>query len=148
MCCAVLCHSVMSNSFCSPPSYSVHGILQARMLEWVAIPFSRGSSWPRHRNRVACIAGRFFTVWATQTYLKDTFIQGGISPPKERSMWVDIILRKGHSISGMCVVLEGRKKKEALSPSIYFCKKREKYFGVILTLNALSTKELCKQIAR
>ena len=46
---------------CSPPSSSVHGILQARILEWVAIPFSRGSPQPRDRTQVSCIAGRFFT---------------------------------------------------------------------------------------
>ena len=50
---------------CSPPGSSVHGIFQARTLEWVAISFSRGSSWPRNRTQVSCIAGRFFTVWAT-----------------------------------------------------------------------------------
>ena len=49
----------------SPSSSSVHGILQARILEWVAIPFSRGSSWPRDRTHVSCITGGFFTVWAT-----------------------------------------------------------------------------------
>ena len=41
---------------------SVHGILQARILEWIAIPFSRGSSWPRDRTQVSCMAGRFFTI--------------------------------------------------------------------------------------
>ena len=46
---------------CSPPGSSVRGILQARILEWVAIPFSRGSSLPRDRTWVSCIAGRFFT---------------------------------------------------------------------------------------
>ena len=58
----------MSNSLwpmdCSPPSSSVHGILQARILEWIVIPFSRGSSWPRDWIRVSCITGRFFTIWA------------------------------------------------------------------------------------
>ena len=44
--------------------YIVHGILQARILEWVAFPFSRGSSWPRNQTRVCCIAGGFFTYWA------------------------------------------------------------------------------------
>ena len=51
---------------CSPPGSSVHGILQARILEWVAIPFSRGSSQPRDGTQVSCIAGRFFTIWATR----------------------------------------------------------------------------------
>ena len=64
-------HSVMSTSFCdsmdcSPPGSSVHGILQARVLEWVAIPFSRRSSWPRDRTWVSCTAGRFFTIWASR----------------------------------------------------------------------------------
>ena len=47
---------------CRPPSSSVHGILQARILEWVAIPFSRVSFQPRDRTQLSCIAGRFFTV--------------------------------------------------------------------------------------
>jgi len=42
---------------CSPPGSSVHGILQARILEWVAIPFSRASSQPRDQIWVSCIAG-------------------------------------------------------------------------------------------
>ena len=50
----------------SPPSSSVHEILQARILEWVAIPFSRGSSRARDWTQVSRIAGRFFTVWATR----------------------------------------------------------------------------------
>ena len=48
-----------------PPRSSVHGILQARILEWVVIPFTRGSSWPRDQIRVSRIASRFFMVWAT-----------------------------------------------------------------------------------
>ena len=54
---------------CSPPDSSVHGILQARILDWVAIPFSGGSSQPRDRTWVSCIAGRFFNVWATREAL-------------------------------------------------------------------------------
>ena len=44
--------------------YTIHGILQARILQWVAFPFSRGSSQPRDGTPVSCIAGRFFTSWA------------------------------------------------------------------------------------
>ena len=51
---------------CSLPGSSVHGIFQARVLEWVAIAFSRGSSRPRDWTQVSCIAGRRFTVWATR----------------------------------------------------------------------------------
>ena len=51
---------------CIPPGSSIHWIFQARVLEWVAIPFSRGSSWPRDQTLVPHIAGRCFTVWATR----------------------------------------------------------------------------------
>ena len=52
-------------TLCDHMYYTVHGILQARILEWVAIPFSRGSSQPRDRTQVSCIADRFLTSWAT-----------------------------------------------------------------------------------
>ena len=58
--CLTLCDPVVNSS----PASSVHGILQARILEWVANPFPRGSSWPRSWIWVSCIAGRFFTIWA------------------------------------------------------------------------------------
>ena len=47
---------------CSPPGSSVHGILQVRILEWIAIPCSRRSSLPRGKTRVSCLAGIFFTI--------------------------------------------------------------------------------------
>ena len=50
----------------STPGSSVHRILQARILEWVANPFSRGFSQPRDWIWVSCIAGRFFTMWPTR----------------------------------------------------------------------------------
>ena len=65
--------SVMSDSLqphgsmdCSPLGPSIHGILQARILEWIAIPFSRGSSQPRDQTQTSHIAGRFFSIWATR----------------------------------------------------------------------------------
>ena len=60
--CVQLCDPVD----CSPPGSSGHGRLQARILEWVAISFSRGSSWPRDQTQVYCIAGRRFNLWATR----------------------------------------------------------------------------------
>ena len=58
--------SVMSNSYypmdCSLPGSSVHGIFQARILEWVAIPFFRGSSQPTGKTLFSFIVGRFFTI--------------------------------------------------------------------------------------
>ena len=56
---------------CSPPGLSVHGILQARILEWVAMPFSRGSSQTKDWPKVSCIAGGIFTVWATREAQRD-----------------------------------------------------------------------------
>ena len=50
----------------SQPGSSVHGILQTSILEWVAMPFCRWSYWPRGWIQVSCIAGRFFTTWATR----------------------------------------------------------------------------------
>ena len=58
--CPTLCYPMN----CNLPGSFVHGILQARVLEWVAISFSRGSSQPRDQIRLSCIAGRQFTVWA------------------------------------------------------------------------------------
>ena len=53
-------------TFCDPMDFTVHGILQARILAWVAFPFSKGSSQPRDQTQVSCVAGRFFTNWATR----------------------------------------------------------------------------------
>ena len=63
---AQLCLTPCDPMYCSLPGSSVHEILQARILKWVAIPFSRGSFWPRDWMGVSCIAGRFFTIWATR----------------------------------------------------------------------------------
>ena len=82
--CPTLCNPVD----CSPPGSSLRVILQARVLEWVAISFSRGSSWPRDGTWVSRIAGRFFTVWATREaprasgFLQKQFLPSGSLPRK------------------------------------------------------------------
>ena len=53
-------------TLCNPMDCIVHGVLQARILEWVAFPLSRGSSQPRDQTQVSCLAGGFFTSWATR----------------------------------------------------------------------------------
>ena len=63
---AQLCPTLCDPMDCSLSGSSLHGILQARVLEWVAISFSRGSSWPRDRTRVSHIPGRCFNLWATK----------------------------------------------------------------------------------
>ena len=60
------CPTLCDPMDCSLPGSSVHGILQARVLEWVAISFSRRSSQPRDWTCVSCIVGRCFTIWATR----------------------------------------------------------------------------------
>ena len=81
--CPTLCDPVD----CSPPGSSLHGILQARILEWVAISFSRGSSRPRDQTRVSRIVGRRFNLWATvpqnfiKVYKRSQIISEGSSKP-------------------------------------------------------------------
>ena len=79
--CAQSCLTLCNPLGYSLSGFSVHGIFQARILEWVAIPFSRGSSQPRDQTQVSCISGECFTIWAireartnqTKTKLKNPF---------------------------------------------------------------------------
>ena len=76
--CVYVSHSVMSDS--ATPWTVAHQapllmeILQARILEWVAVPFSKGSSWPRDQTPVSHIAGRLFAIWATREAPKHSII--------------------------------------------------------------------------
>ena len=62
---AQLCPTLCDPMDCSPPGSSVHGILQARILEWIFVPFSRGSSWCSDWTWISSLTGRFFTLWTT-----------------------------------------------------------------------------------
>ena len=64
------CPTLCDPTDCSLPGPSVHGIFQAIVLEWIALPFSRGSSWPRDRTRVSHTVDRCFTIWATREVLR------------------------------------------------------------------------------
>ena len=98
---AVLSRSVLSNS-CVTPWTVAHqaplsmGILQAIILEWVAMPSSRGSSQPRHQTQVSCIAGRFFTVWATKYLLYLTLCANGFCLIATHENYLNILLQQGH----------------------------------------------------
>ena len=93
LCCAVLglgtqlCLTLCVPTDCSPSGSSVHGILQARILEWVALPFSRGSSQHRGWILVSRIVERFFTIWATRmpknTWVGTLSLLQGIFPTLE-----------------------------------------------------------------
>ena len=74
---AQLCLIICNPTDWRPPGSSVHGIFQARIVEWVAIPSSRGSSWPRDRTWAFCIAGWFFTV----CFARQSLFCGGCAWP-------------------------------------------------------------------
>ena len=65
---------------CSLSGFSIHGIFQARVLEWVAISFSRGSSQPRNRSWVSCIADRRFILWATGMQFSRSVVSDSLQP--------------------------------------------------------------------
>ena len=77
------CPTLCNPMGCSLPGSSIHGIFQARVLEWVAISFFRGSSWPRDRTQVFCIAGRHFTIWATWEIHSAAIKRGPGSPSRD-----------------------------------------------------------------
>ena len=77
---AQLCLTLCNSMDCSPLGSSVHGILQARILEWVAIPFSRGSSQPRDQTQASCIAGRYLTTWATWEAVYSNYVGSRVHP--------------------------------------------------------------------
>ena len=79
-------------TLCDPVDYTVCGLLQARILEWVAFPFSRGSSQPRDGTQVFRTAGRFFTSWATREAQKK--VEMSLEEKTDCSFWV----RKTHKI--------------------------------------------------
>ena len=72
-----VCLALCDHIDCSPPVSSVHGILQVRILEWVATPFSRRPSWPRDWTSVSHNAGRFFTISA-RTSSKSSILELGL----------------------------------------------------------------------
>ena len=90
------CPTLQPRGLCIVPGSSVHGILQARVLGWVAISFSRATSQPRDWTHVSCIVGRFFTVWATrQAHQKAKvavkFLQQCISLLHESYKWLNAL---------------------------------------------------------
>ena len=86
-------HSVVA-TLCDPRDYTVHGILQARILKGVAFPFSRGSSQPRDRTQVPHIAGGFFTSWATMCVIIKVLVSR-LAPP---ALWGESLTITAESI--------------------------------------------------
>ena len=82
-----LCLALWEPMDCSPPYSSVHGTLQARIFEWVSIPFSRGSPQPRDWTWVPHIAGRLFTSWDTREASQEILVVK--NPPENTGdIWV------------------------------------------------------------
>ena len=111
---------------CSLPGSSNHGIFQARVLEWVAIAFSRGSSWPRDWTRASRIAGRRFTVWATrEVYVSvaDCSLIKGVwlRKNKHTGICVRFLLVMGKGLSYNCLQ--------------YFCNPSFKHLTLTLEMN-------------
>ena len=105
-----LCPTLCDSMDRSLPGSSVHGILQPRILEWIAISFSRGSSPPREWPWVSCIAGWFFTVWATR------------EAQEEQKM---LLLQKkfhilsNYKISTLCLIIHTHRYTHTSSNSFY-----------------------------
>ena len=122
--------SVMSDS-ATPMDYSlggssVHGILQTRILEWIYIPFSRGSSWPRDQTWVSCIAGGLFTIWATRDITTNWKILKDIRIPDNltcllRSLDVrqQATVRTGHGTMGWFTIGKRVGQGFILSPCLF-----------------------------
>ena len=134
---AQLCPTLYDPLDCSPPGSSVHGILQARILMWVASPFSRGSSQPKDRTQGSCIAGRFFTIWATA--LQTSLWKPGIK-----------FLKKGSgdpAVSCFSLVSLFLKPPAAtcfVKCSEVFCVKYKNHCNVIKYKTILWHKNICK----
>ena len=94
--CPALCDAMVY----SPPASSVHGILQARTLEWIAILFSKGSCWPRDQTQVSCTAGRFFTIWATMEALLSPRVCPNSCP---LSRWCYLTMSSSAALFSFCL---------------------------------------------
>ena len=106
---------------CSLPGSSVYGILQTRILEWVVIPFSMGSSQPRDWIQISCTAGRFFTIWATNRQVNEMIINDPRSLLyffPSSSTWDFQVQGSRLSFSIMSTLQRVRKRKKSIDPHI------------------------------
>ena len=141
---------------CSPPGSPVHGILSGSILEWVAIPFSRGSAWHRDGTRVSCIAGRFFTIWApreTQIYIypccccccfsfrsisrdrdapRDCHTEWGKSEREEQISWINTYLWNLENGADEPICIADTETDRLNCCILYFKYIRTNYLGMLL----------------
>ena len=128
-------------SLSSLPGSSVHGILQARILEWVAMPSSRGSSQPRDWTWISCIAGRFFIMWATREVPSH--------PPQRKRWWkfrhlVMQIKTVSHPLEGLkCKTKIPENMKCINISSLMVTSLPHSYKLLLLLLSLFSRVQLC-----
>ena len=84
------CPTLCNPMDCIPPGSSIHGIFQARMLEWVAISFFRGSSWARDQAQASHTLGRLFTIWVTREDEDTVKCLLRACNPKGNQSWISI----------------------------------------------------------
>ena len=130
------CPTLCDPMDCGPPGSSVHGILQARILEWVAIPFSRRSFQFRDQTQVSHIASRFFTIWATQEAKQKPYLLSNknISAVKSESHSVMSASLQPHGLCspwnflgqntevGSCSLLQGIFPTQGSNPGLPHCR--------------------------
>ena len=118
---AQLCPTLCNPMDCSPPGSPVHGILQARIMEWVAISFSRGSSRPRDRIRISCITGGCFTILATREAWSESHsvMSDSLWPHGLYSSWNSPGQNTG---VGSCSLLQGIFPTQGSNPGLPHCR--------------------------
>ena len=98
------CPTLCDPMDCSPSGSFVHRILQAKILEWVAIPFSRESSWPRDQTHVSCIGRWILYCWATREAQIHDYVSAYVgfpggsvvkNPPAKQETWVQSLGQEG-----------------------------------------------------
>ena len=109
-------------TLCNPKDYTLHGILQARILDWVAFPFSKGSFQPRDGTQVSCFAGKYFTNWATRD-VKFVFIEASKWGWSDISLCFEFVfqnwIEKGIVNPVQCSCLENYMDRVALWDTVH-----------------------------
>ena len=150
--CLTLCDPVD----CSPPSSSVHGILQARILEWVAISFSLLQIQPRDWTQVLHIAGVFFTIWATREAQNQLSVQSlshvrlfallRYNLPMDRGAWRAMVHRVTKNRTRLKQLSTAQCNLPTIKCTHFNCKKKKIRYLRSATQNLLISYMWCKYI--
>ena len=119
------CPTIENPINCSLSDFSVHGISQARVLEWVAISFFRGSSPPRDQTQVSWIAGGFFTNWATREAQKTVAIIQSEVSQKDKDYYSILTHIYGIKMLMITLYAEQKKRHRCIEQSFRLCGRRQ-----------------------